>query len=1317
MQNVEFEKFWSRYCLGAKNTLDYREMLRNLGLNTESHSRPKRETVAQALSWETSPREQATQAPPPSTKIRSAKECSLDDLEPNLRRLISGSYKSIVNAFKSFDEAQSGFMTTSDFNAATNNFIFPLPKRAFEEVMHRFGYKGTQRIAWKLFLGAYKDPEPIENGQTVPIKPSHWVNPVRSAVKPLSNDHIIHKLQKHLQDTYHSLRAAFLTLDQERKGKISRKELRRIVDSMMCRITDEQFKDLMIILDAEHTGFISYHQFLDLFEEKESVTGHKWLNNTWTPRKETSVPVAWDSMQNILCDKISSNWKGFAKAVQSYDIKGRGLVGKHDFKNILKSHCPSLSEEHFQTICEQYSDPTADYIAYVEFIQDLGVAMSHAGDLEGVSTNIFEGSLNREELRQTDLTQRLREISQQAANLVRTMSVDEAMEKLKDCVTRHGFSIKESFLACRAPNGKVSNTDFRKVLQDHEFHLNDEQFRALTERLGFTRDGLDYLDFVSLFEGSPGKGHVLPSRSNHRVNRARFHFMSAEECLGQFLDKLREGFEDTYSAFYKLDSNRDGIITMHDFRNLLDGFMFIMTQREYERLLSLLGLNLTSTLNYPEFLKLIQKQEKDDSPPWLNSVYRPKQSSECVDLACEQAHYFLITKAQARWHDLAQTFCEIDSDGNGIVQKKDLRNVLFRFSIPMTPNEFEKLWNRYDPGGKGYLTHQEFLQKLGVNFASVDSGPSDRIAEENHQCLEKHFSTQQKLHKELDSFHKHQTKALDIKTIEQQIKDKFREYYQDFSAAFTKIDRNKDGLITLQDFRSMLEDMNFYLEDHQFLELLCRLKMRVCGSKLSYFDFLKIVDDGRASKYGRRQEPSERDEEDFQTLSPQKALTKLKEAVAASYDQLYTACSLFDKDDTGTIKAFELRRVLDSLCFKLTEKQFKHLMSSLNPRDGHTIDWQAFLHNFPALPDEPTSTWVEKVQRVTRPKSGQELTMEDILTRIQEVVRARFHTIAQAFLDLDYAHIDVISKEDFQEVFSKHFMLVTDLQFENLWNVLPVNSNGNLMYHDFLKRFCSDSPAPAAQTQTHRNTGWGSRPDSSNKHHGNLSRSFSGIRRPKTAPPVLNKSHNHTQRPHTAAPHSRPITNCQEVENKFRSALQKAWQDVYKACRANDPESRGEVAISEFVGVLKRFNLEVNEQELDQLTAKYDSARNGKFSYSDFLRNLVLVPNVGKGAAPQRMKLQRPRIPMSTGSLNPLFLDAVLRIQPKILSCWRGMRRTFLSCDDTRCGYISIPDFKQVLQKYGINVSEDEFFHIVGYFDKDLASKISYNDFLREFLR
>ncbi|CAH2278349.1 EF-hand calcium-binding domain-containing 6 [Pelobates cultripes] len=1334
MKNIEYEKLWNRYCIGSKNTLDFKEMLTHLGLNAEIHSQPERETVAKALIWDTSPQERAQQTPPCSPKIRSTKDCSLDELETALRRVISGSRARIVNAFHSYDAAQTGFISLDDFKTIQNHLIFPLSTKAFEELMTRYGCTASNRIAWKLFVSAYQDREPPENGQTIPIKPNHRVNPARSAIKRFSNDHIIHKLQKHFQESYHSLKDAFLMLDQERKGKISRKELRRIVDSMICRITDEQFKELMIILDSEHTGFISYHQFLDLFEEKESVTGHKWLNNKRETKKEASVPVTWDTMQNILCEKITRNWQGFVKAIKSYDSKGIGIVGKQDFKNILKSHCPSLSEEHFQIICEQYSDSSSDFITYMEFLQNLGVIMSHAGDLEGVSTNIFDGSQCREELRQTELSDRMREIDQHASNLTRTMSTDQVIEKLKACVTRHSLTTKDSFLTCKAQaGGKVSKKDFRKVLEDHELHLDDDQFHALTEKLGFTKEGLDYLDFVSLFE-APGsrEGNVLQIRTNHRVNQARFNFMSAEECLSKLLDKLREGYEDTYTAFYKIDSNRDGIVTMHDFRNLLDGFMFIMTQKEYERLLNLLGLNLNSTLNYVEFLKLIQNQEKDDSPPWLNSVYKPKQSNECADLACEQAHYYLVKKAQVRWHDLAKTFCEFDSEGNGIVQKKDLRNVLFRFSIPITAKEFEKLWDRYDPEGKGYLTHQEFLHKLGLDSVSMDSGPSARIADENHECLEKHWSTQHKLHEEMDSFHKHQTKALNIKTIEQQVKDKFREYYQDFGAAFAKMDRNKDGLITLEDFRTMLQDMNFNLEDDQFLDLLCRLKMKVCGSKLSYFEFLKVVDDGRASKYDRQQESSARSD-NFYTLSPQRALTKLKESVAASYDQLYTACSLFDKDDTGTITVFELRRILDSFCFKLTEKQFKYLVSKLMLGDDHTIDWQAFLHHFPASSDESNSTWAERVQKATRTKSFPKLSMKDILTHVQEVVTARFQTIVQAFVDLDYANRNVISKDDFRELFSRHFMLVTDEQFENLWNVLPLNSNGNLNYHEFLKKFSSERPAHPSEKPLSRDLDGSPKPDSSFKRNQTFSGSFSGIRRPKTAPPVLNKSHfrvyKHSQ---DSAEWITEFTNTNEQPqgpkleggegvNEETDRVREGPHPTLRGVGPHKPlRARGFLPSPTTVvgdGVLKQFHLEVTEKELDQLTTKYDLRKNGKFSYSDFLRNIMLEPKTQEKATLRRMKLQNPRVPMSSGMHNPLFLDALLRIEPKILSCWRPMRRSFLSCDDTRSGYISIQDFKQVLQKYGINLSEDEFFHIVGYFDKELTSKISYNDFLREFLR
>ncbi|KAM5172966.1 EF-hand calcium-binding domain-containing protein 6 [Mantella aurantiaca] len=1313
MKNVEYEKLWNRYCIGKKHTMDYKELLRNLGINVEQQSKPVQENVAQALNWEATKlvqeKQKAWRLPSTPGKINT-EDFTLEELEAAFRKKISSAHPDLVKAFTSFDVDQTGYISLDALKSVINNFIFPLPDRTFHELMSRFKFNITDTVCWKQFLKNFQGHVSIENGQTLPIKSNCRVSPVKVKDETFSNDHILQKLHQHFQEAYPSLKQAFLILDEGRKGKVSRKELRRIVDCMMFRITDEQFKELMIILDPEHTGFISYHQFLDLFEEKESVTGHKWLNNTKQPVKETSVALSLETMEHILCNKINTHLKDVFKSVVSHDPNGLGTIHKDHLRRILQIYCPSLSDDHYNMICDRYGDSLSEGIAYMELLHNIGVSVSCAGDLNGVSSDILDRNQYQEELRQIDHCDRMKEIENQASNLLRKFTVDEVIDKLKQCMTKNGFTIKESFLACnRQPDGKISEKDFKKVLQDHELHLDEDQFNVLTKKLGFTKDGISYLDFVSLFEvpSGHGPGDKLQNSPNHRVNNTRFHYMTAEECLSQFLDKLRDGYGDTYTAFYKMDSNRDGIMTMHDFRRLLDSFMFIITQKEYEHLLSLLGLSLTSTLNYMEFLELLRRHEKEESPPWLNSYYTPKQSQDCADLACEQAHYYLVTKAQSRWHDLAKTFCEIDSEGNGIIQKKDLRNVLYRFSLPITSSEFEKLWNRYDPEEKGHLTHQEFLQKLGVNFASGDSGPSKRIVEDNHQTLEKHYNSQQKLHREMQAFHKHQTQGLNIKDIEQQVKDKFREYYPDFAAAFSRIDKNKDGFISVQDFQRMLEELNFDLSDEQFLNLLYRLRLRVIDSKLSYFDFLRLIDDGRASKYGQRQEqimPTE----DLKTLSPQKILVRMREAVKASQDKLYKAFSSFDKDDTGTIKPFELHQILDSFCFKLTDKQFLYLLSKLSLNEDRTIDWKDFLHSFSG--SESVSTWVDRVERATRPRSGQELTMKDIFTHIQEIVTARFNTITQEFLNIDYAGISVICKEDFQELFNRNFMLLTDDQFENLWNSLPLNSYGNLRYHDFLRKFSYEIPETPSQDQLSRNKESSSKSSATN-NRGSLSR------RPTTAPAIANKPTTPVQRPRTAAPPSTPIINCERLENGLKINLIKCWQDVHKAFREKDPEKQGEVSASDFSDVMKRFNMNLLKEELEQLTLKYDLRNNGNLSYTHFLRNVTLGPKQQGSALLQRVKLQKPRIPMNTGLHGATFIDAVLRIQPKILDCWRPMRRAFQSYDDARMGYISISDFKQVLRQFGINVSEEEFFHILGYFDKDLKSKVSYNDFLSEFLR
>lgn len=49
MKTVEYEKFWNRYCIGKKHTLDYKELLRNLGINVEQQNKPGQESVAQGI--------------------------------------------------------------------------------------------------------------------------------------------------------------------------------------------------------------------------------------------------------------------------------------------------------------------------------------------------------------------------------------------------------------------------------------------------------------------------------------------------------------------------------------------------------------------------------------------------------------------------------------------------------------------------------------------------------------------------------------------------------------------------------------------------------------------------------------------------------------------------------------------------------------------------------------------------------------------------------------------------------------------------------------------------------------------------------------------------------------------------------------------------------------------------------------------------------------------------------------------------------------------------------------------------------------------
>ncbi|XP_032078011.1 EF-hand calcium-binding domain-containing protein 6 [Thamnophis elegans] len=1282
MTDCEYDKLWNRYCISRTNTLNYKEFLQYLGISLEKKKKKraeKRIDSGRHLKRNESPESKTSESKMslPATTGYNLTKIHLDNTAKNFREKLRSVYEDVVKAFRAYDVGRSGFVSLEYLKSVLSTFIFPIQQDVFQELMNRFGIRLSKNMAWEKFLSKFQDPLVFDSGQASSKRKHHRSRKLDEA---LSGDRILLKLHGHIQDAYSSLKKAFLMLDRNQDGKITRNELRRILDCIMFRISDDDFQELIKIIDPDHTGHLSYNEFLNLFE-KDFVTDSKWATSSKKAKKPTSVLEAWNIAEDVLTEQVKGYWNEFNKALQACDSRNEGIISRNNFRKILQLYCPTLTDDHFIALYQKYQDDTTEGVLYKMLLHSLGVSdLPKELTADTTSTSSPRETQQAEEKKPMDLPERMKQIEDHIYKQARNRTVDEVLERLRDGILHQEMCMRDAFLAYnKQASGKLTKTDFRKLLEDIQMPMSDDHFNLLIEKIGFPVGGLSYLDFVAMFEDS----RLCGACSNRQVNASKSHFMSAEECLSQYSDKLADEYGDAYIAFRKIDKNSDGVVTMLDFRRLLDNLMISMTDEEFVRLLGMLGMNETSTLNYPEFLQLFQTHTTKEMRPWLTTSYKPRRIVADANLACEQAHNYLSIKAQNRWGDLAMHFHEYDADGNAIVTKKDLKDVLFRCGIPVNPKEFEKLWARYDLNAKGYLTHQDFLQKMGVENVPSDSGLNKQFSADDYR----HF---------LDHYKRDEKKHIDINEIINKIREKYHEFSQDFHRAFLQQDKHKEGCISVDSLRKILEDFQCSLGYEQYSELLYSLGINIHENKLSYFDFLRLIDDRAAFRYKKKHTVPPIPPISFVQLSIDEAMAKIKQMVTDSSDLLYKAFSAFDKDHTGTVSTLEFRQVLHHFCFTLSEKQFSHLLKLQRLRGEHAIDWKHFLQKF---------NFLSEAEREQTRFACWDLSNQEVLARIQEVVSARFQAIEQEFKNADSTKTNLVPKEVFRDICNRRFLLLTDEQFENLWNTVPLDLSGKLKYSGFLRNFSSEGGGMSDMTNV----------DPSKPPLGGEPESRIPLR-PKTATQSPKKVPG-ASRPNTAPVPTPPILNCQPIESKIRKNVQHCWKEILKECREKDVERSGEISVEDILGIIEKFHLNLTNEEIQQLITKYDLKSVGKFAYCDFLQSCVLLFKHQEVPPLQRLLIQTSRVQSISGPQSPTFLNAMMRIQPQILHCWRPMRRTFKFYDESGTGLLSIQDFRQVLRKYGINLSEEEFFHILEYYDKNLTSKISYNEFLRAFLQ
>ncbi|XP_055421960.1 EF-hand calcium-binding domain-containing protein 6 [Bubalus kerabau] len=1290
MKDEEYKKFAQHYNIDKDTAVDYNVFLKNLSSNNDLNL--KYNIGNQEVLWENQRVKSFKREEPPSSAVSDSiwKNYSLDEIETAFCLELSKCYEKVEKALSAGDPCTSGYVSLNYLKIVLDTFVYRLPRRIFIQLMKRFGLKTTTKVNWKQFLTSFYEPQ-YEASNKAPLTKRNSIN-FRNQVH---KENIITKLFRH-EDHDSSLKKALLLIKSKPDGQITGRELQRILNCMVVKISDSEFRELMRILDPGCTGCVNASRFMELIEDSPKL--HKI-----PAYKDTKMPLflAWDSVEEIIHDSIAKNLSAFCNMLRSYDLGDTGLIGRNNFKKIMRVFCPFLTTEHLVKLCSKFQDIASGRILYKKLLACLGI--NRPPTVSPVSVpkgQLLNEHLQKEEQLLPDHSERATPAESQGA-MTRNMTKDEVIEKLKSCIRQQDPAFRKRFLDfTKEPNGKIHTHDFKKVLEDNGMPMDDDQYALLTTKLGYKKEGMSYLDFAAGFEDPKMNGPEVTPPQTPILPKGEVDssFVTAEECLRQFPRRLKEFFRDPYAAFFKMDTDRDGILTMHDLHRLLQHLLFNLKDEEFERLLGLLGLRLSITLNFREFRNLCEKRSfsaGDDAPQRLP---RPKQKVADSELACEQAHQYLVTKAKTRWSDLSKNFIETNSEGNGILRRRDMKNALYGFDIPLTPREFEKLWMRYDSEGRGHITYQEFLQKLGINYSADIHRP---YAEEYFNFMG-HFTKPQQVREELKELQQSTEKAMPAR-------DKLKDHNQDISKALAKLDKSRTGYISLGRLQRLLQECGCSLKEEELIDLLNSWGIAWHNNSINYLDFLRAVENSKPTR-PQSQEKEESVLINFAALNPEEVLKNIQEVVATSSLALSTAFSALDKEDTGFVKASDFGQVLKDFCYKLTDNQYHYFLRKLRLHLTPYINWKYFLQNFSSYVEETAVEWAEKMPRGPRPLSPKEMANQELLARLHKAVTSHYHAIAQEFENFDTMKTNTASRDEFRSICTRHVQVLTDEQFDRLWEEMPVNSKGRLRYLDFLSSFNVDKPAtPLATGDSAKAQRGSSVPEVSD-------RGWSAGSSPTHDPKAGSKPRSHPCTPSSVSG-TPPLQNCEPIETKLRKKVQGCWRELLRECKERDPNKQGEIPGPEFLALVEKFNLDISRDECQQLLVKYDLRNNGKFAYCSFIQSCVLLLKAKETSLMQRMKIQNANKMKEAGTETCSFYSALLRIQPKIVHCWRPMRRTFKAYDEGGTGLLSVADFRKVLRQYSINLSEEEFFHILEYYDKTLSSKISYNDFLRAFLQ
>ncbi|KAM6961515.1 EF-hand calcium-binding domain-containing protein 6 [Tautogolabrus adspersus] len=1123
----------------------------------------------------------------PWSRTHTGQQLTLQQVEP----LIRSRTENMKSAFMAVDPDGTGLVSKEEFRRVLESLL-PVFRKQLHAVINQVCAGDAETVDYLQFLRSFS---------RAPV--ARRASSSRSSARrgPLNTPMTLSEIQKHLKEkiggNLKNMIRVFRLFDYNRGGCIQQHELRRILDNYCIRLTDKEFQRLWNHYSPNNSSTISYELFLETLGFGDSHNFRispvctklevcsrgksppdQVKHKKQTPGDPSVLPLR--KLETLFHDKMCVNSTSVWQALQAFDTTRSGLVTQEVLRAVLSSFIFPMNLHSLQKLASRYGVRETGLLRWKHF---MGHFMSSVKE-EEEDTNVHNDRVSQptahdeDKLPFQDLYPKLKEVflllDQKEAARVTRADLRHLLERPVESQaqifkTRLRRSQITELLNVLDPEhtGIIQLADLERLNPSDATPAPTDN--TVTPPANHTAETRDVPKETEDTDATVRRRQQSSEGQGVKEDEVDLLLTTAQRCLAAMKTRIKTIHGDNLAAFHLMDRRRRGVVDCHDFKKLYDSLGFFCREDEYERLLDLIGLHPGGNLNYAEFVDVLENNGKRKQEARSARVQR-------------QLHELLSSEARYRWTDMSKILCQSDSDGQCWIHKNSLRRLLFTYSLPLTSEEFDRLWLRLK------VSMDDDWERLSnTGFLSAFEKKSEK-----------------------------------------------------------KSERPPSSPDALRQIECL---------DH---------------------------------------------------LSPGAALVRMRDLVTASAPNLFKAFSAFDQSRTGTLTALEFRQVLESFCARLSDKQFRHMLTTLElDRKNCTVNWRDFLNKFQSK-SPPISTETCSSRTKTRPPLHTKTPdITDHLKQTQEVVSDHLHDINRELLDLDSSQSAPVSKEQLRQICDRRSLRLTDDQLQPVWSEMPPNEEKKLQYREFQKCFGTHS-------LTLHPEGRGSKilnvPSAFPEPRGSVS-AGAVLQRTQSAPQFSSRRPASAGRPGTGSPAG-------SVERRLRVAVQRCWKEIQKSCREEDPQKEGLISTSCFLKILQSLSISVPQRQFELLAVKFDIMTKGCVSYHDFLRHFLLNLKPAETMTP----FQRRRLPLPTqtsqGVLSRSCVDVMLRIYDVIRSSWTSIRRCFLASNRARTGSVSVQDFRKVLRHFRVSLSEEEFFHLSSFFDADTTGKICYDNFLWTFL-